>query len=144
MQPLQGIRVLSFEQYGAGPYGTMHLADLGAEVVKIEAPARGGAAPGDSARHAGPFFLGPNDSQFFQSFNRGKRSVVLDLHHPQGYAAFLRLAAKADAVMNNLRGDQPAKLRLTYARPASGQPAPGVRASVRLRPHRTSRRLARL
>ncbi len=115
MQPLQGIRVLSFEQYGAGPYGTMHLADLGAEVVKIEAPARGDTAPGDSARHAGPFFLGPNDSQFFQSFNRNKRSVVLDLHHPQGYAAFLRLAAKADAVMNNLRGDQPAKLRLTYA-----------------------------
>ncbi len=83
MQPLQGIRVLTIEQYGAGPYGTMHLADLGAEIVKIEAPARAGVAPGDSARHAGPFFLGPNDSQFFQSFNRGKRSVVLDLHHPR-------------------------------------------------------------
>jgi len=115
VQPLQGIRVLTIEQYGAGPYGTMHLADLGAEIVKVEAPARAGAAPGDSARHAGPFFLGPNDSQFFQTFNRGKRSVVLDLHQPQGYAAFLKLAAKADAVMNNLRGDQPAKLRLTYA-----------------------------
>jgi crotonobetainyl-CoA:carnitine CoA-transferase CaiB-like acyl-CoA transferase len=93
----------------------MHLADLGADIVKIEAPARPGVAPGDSARHAGPFFLGPNDSQFFQSFNRGKRSVVLDLHQPQGYAAFLRLATKADAVLNNLRGDQPAKLRITYA-----------------------------
>jgi crotonobetainyl-CoA:carnitine CoA-transferase CaiB-like acyl-CoA transferase len=92
----------------------MHLADLGAEVVKIEAPARAGVAPGDSARHAGPFFLGPNDSQFFQSFNRGKRSVVLDLHHPAGYAAFLKLVSKADAVLNNLRGDQPAKLRITY------------------------------
>ena len=115
MQPLHGIRVLSVESYGAGPYGTMHLADLGAEVVKIEAPARGNTAPGDSARHAGPFFLGPNDSQFFQSFNRNKRSVVLDLHHPDGYAAFLKLAAKADAVLNNLRGDQPGKLRLTYA-----------------------------
>ena len=114
MQPLQGIRVLTIEQYGAGPYGTMHLADLGAEVVKIEAPARAGVAPGDSARHAGPFFLGPNDSQFFQSFNRGKRSVVLDLHHPAGYAAFLKLVSKADAVLNNLRGDQPAKLRITY------------------------------
>ncbi|HUN41182.1 MAG TPA: CoA transferase [Acetobacteraceae bacterium] len=115
MQPLQAIRVLSVESYGAGPYGTMHLADLGAEVVKIEAPARGNTPPGDSARHAGPFFLGPNDSQFFQSFNRNKRSIVLDLHRPQGYAAFLKLAAKADAVMNNLRGDQPGKLRLTYA-----------------------------
>jgi crotonobetainyl-CoA:carnitine CoA-transferase CaiB-like acyl-CoA transferase len=113
--PLQGIRVLTIEQYGAGPYGTMHLADLGAEIIKVEAPARPGVAPGDSARHAGPFFLGANDSQFFQSFNRGKRSVVLDLHQPQGYAAFLKLAAKADAVMNNLRGDQPAKLRITYA-----------------------------
>ena len=115
MQPLQGIRVLSLESYGAGPYGTMHLADLGAEIVKIEAPARGSVAPGDSARHAGPYFLGPNDSQFFQSFNRNKRSVMLDLHHPQGYAAFLKLVAKADAMMNNLRGDQPAKLRLAYA-----------------------------
>jgi len=114
MQPLHGIRVLSVESYGAGPYGTMHLADLGAEVIKIEAPARGKIAPGDSARHAGPFFLGPNDSQFFQSFNRNKRSVVLDLHHPDGYAAFLKLAARADAVMNNLRGDQPGKLRLAY------------------------------
>jgi len=115
VQPLQGIRVLSLESYGAGPYGTMHLADLGAEIVKIEAPARGSVAPGDSARHAGPYFLGPNDSQFFQSFNRNKRSVMLDLHHPQGYAAFLKLVAKADAMMNNLRGDQPAKLRLAYA-----------------------------
>lgn len=122
MQPLQGIRVLSIEQYGAGPYGTMHMADLGAEIVKIEAPACAGVAPGDSARHAGPFFLGANDSQFFQSFNRNKRSVMLDLHHPRGYAAFLKLAAKADAVMNNLRGDQPAKLRLTYADLAAENP----------------------
>jgi crotonobetainyl-CoA:carnitine CoA-transferase CaiB-like acyl-CoA transferase len=114
MRPLQGIRILSVESYGAGPYGTMHLADLGAEIVKIEPPARGNTAPGDSARHSGPFFLGPNDSQFFQSFNRGKRSVMLDLHHPDGYAAFVALAAKSDAVLNNLRGDQPAKLRLTY------------------------------
>jgi crotonobetainyl-CoA:carnitine CoA-transferase CaiB-like acyl-CoA transferase len=93
----------------------MHLADLGAEVIKIENPARPGVAAGDSARQSGPFFLGENDSQFFQTFNRNKRSVTLDLRKPKGYAAFLKLAAKADAVMNNLRGDQPAKLRITYA-----------------------------
>lgn len=115
MKPLQGVRVLCVESYGAGPFGSMHLADMGADIVKIEPPARGRTPAGDSARQGGPFFLGENDSQFFQSFNRNKRSVLLDLHHPLGYAAFLKLAAKADAVMNNLRGDQPGKLRLTYA-----------------------------
>ena len=112
--PLQGIRILAIESYGAGPYASMHLADLGAEVIKIENPARPGVAAGDSARQSGPFFLGENDSQFFQTFNRNKRSVVLDLRKPTGYAAFLKLVAKADAVMNNLRGDQPGKLRITY------------------------------
>jgi succinate--hydroxymethylglutarate CoA-transferase len=114
VKPLQGVRVLCVESYGAGPYGSMHLADLGADIVKIETPARGSMPAGDTARQGGPFFLGENDSEFFQTFNRNKRSVVLDLHHPLGYAAFLRLAAKSDAVMNNLRGDQPGKLRLTY------------------------------
>jgi crotonobetainyl-CoA:carnitine CoA-transferase CaiB-like acyl-CoA transferase len=114
MRPLEGIKVLAVEQYGAGPYATMHMADLGAEILKIEPPAHGGAPAGDSARGAGPFFLGENDSQFFQSFNRGKRSVVLDLRHPKGHAAFRRIAATVDAVVNNLRGDQPGKLGLTY------------------------------
>jgi crotonobetainyl-CoA:carnitine CoA-transferase CaiB-like acyl-CoA transferase len=114
MRPLEGIRVLAIEQYGAGPYATMHMADLGADVVKIEPPAHAGVAAGDSARSSGPFFLGDDDSQFFQTFNRGKRSVVLDMRHPQGRAAFRRLVRGADAVMNNLRGDQPAKLGLTY------------------------------
>ena len=114
MLPLKGIRILAIESYGAGPYASMHLADLGAEVIKIENPARPGVAAGDSARQSGPFFLGENDSQFFQTFNRNKRSVVLDLRRPTGYAAFLKLVAKADAVMNNLRGDQPGKLRITY------------------------------
>jgi crotonobetainyl-CoA:carnitine CoA-transferase CaiB-like acyl-CoA transferase len=114
MLPLKGIRILTIESYGAGPYASMHLADLGAEVIKLENPARPGVPAGDHARQSGPFFLGKNDSQFFQAFNRNKRSVVLDLRKRSGYAAFMKLAAKADAVMNNLRGDQPDKLRITY------------------------------
>lgn len=107
--PLKGVRILAVEQYGAGPFASMHLADLGAEVIKIESP--GG---GDVSRATGPHFLGENDSQFFQTFNRNKASVVLDLKSPQGRADFERLVASADAVLNNLRGDQPAKLGLTH------------------------------
>jgi crotonobetainyl-CoA:carnitine CoA-transferase CaiB-like acyl-CoA transferase len=108
--PLQGLRVLSAEQYGAGPFGSMQLADLGAEVIKIENPRDGG----DVSRITGPYFLGEGDSQFFQSFNRNKKSLTLDLKSGDGQAVLRTLAASADAVMNNLRGDQPAKLGLTY------------------------------
>ena len=108
--PLDGIRILAVEQYGAGPFGSMHLADLGAEVIKIEPP--GG---GDVSRATGPHFLGEHDSQFFQTFNRNKESVVLDLKSAAGRADFHDLVAGSDAVLNNLRGDQPAKLGLTHA-----------------------------
>ncbi len=107
--PLAGIRILSVEQYGAGPYGTMFLAQLGAEVIKIEPP-----GSGESSRATGPFFLGDNDSLFFQTFNLNKRSLTLDLKSPDGRAIFHKLVATADAVCNNARGDQPAKLGLTY------------------------------
>ncbi len=110
MTPLKGLRILTIEQYGAGPYGTQLLAALGAEVIKIENP-----AGGDTSRAAGPYFLGDDDSQFFQTFNRGKKSVVVDLKDATGRAAFERLVASADAVANNLRGDLPAKLRVDYA-----------------------------
>src|SRR5918992_3486025 len=110
MLPLAGVRVLAVEQYGAGPFGTMQLADLGAEVIKIENPIE----EGDFGRRVGPHFVGPNDSHFFQSFNRNKRSLTLDLKSAEGREIFLRLVAKADAVLDNLRGDQPRKLRLTY------------------------------
>ena len=109
--PLAGLRVLTFENFGAGPFGSLYLADLGAEVVKVENREQGG----DATRPMGPFFLGPHDSHFFQTFNLNKKSVVLDLKHPAGRAAFQRLARTADVVMNNLRGDQPAKLGLDYA-----------------------------
>lgn len=113
--PLDGVRVLSVEQYGAGPFGSLYLADMGAEVVKIEPPAAPGRPGGDSSRHSGPHFLGENDSHFFQTFNRNKKSLTLDLKRPEGQDILHRLAPKFDAVMNNLRGDQPEKLGLTHA-----------------------------
>jgi len=114
MLPLEGCRILAVEQYGAGPWGTQYLADLGAEVIKIENPKDGG----DMARPLGPFFLndgsGNADSQFFQSINRNKKSLTLDLQHEKGRALFHEMVKSADAVTCNLRGDVPAKLGLTY------------------------------
>jgi len=110
-QPLSGLRILTIEHYGSGPYGTQLLAALGAEVIKIENPALGG----DISRLAGPYFLGDHDSQVFQSFNRGKKSVALDLSDRGDRRIFHRLVASADAVANNLRGDKVARLELDYA-----------------------------
>ncbi len=109
--PLAGIRVLTLENFGAGPFGSLYLADLGAEVIKIENRDQGG----DATRGMGPFFLGEHDSHFFQTFNLNKKSVTLNLKLPEGQQAFRRLAATADVVMNNLRGDQPERLGLDYA-----------------------------
>lgn len=108
--PLLGLRVLAVEQYGAGPYGTMFLADQGAEVIKIENPSEGG----DVSRSVGPHFFGPGDSQFFHSFNRNKKSLTLNLRSDEGRTIFRQLAATSHAVACNLRGDVHAKLGLTY------------------------------
>lgn len=110
--PLAGVRIIAVEQYGAGPFGTQHLADLGAEVIKIENPRDGG----DVGRAVGPHYFGPGDSHFYQSFNRNKKSITLDLKTAQGQEVLRTLAADADVVFNNLRGDLPAKLGLTYDR----------------------------
>ena len=118
MGPLQGVRIIAVEQYGAGPYGSMQLADLGAEIIKIENPADGG----DMARRVGPFFAGENDSLFFQSFNRNKRSVTLDLKQPKARGVLHALVARADGLLDNLRGDLPDKLGLTYAALAMANP----------------------
>jgi succinate--hydroxymethylglutarate CoA-transferase len=110
MLPLAGVRVLAVEQYGAGPFGTMFLADQGAEVIKIENPGDGG----DMSRAVGPYFFAPGDSEFFHSFNRNKKSLTLDLSRPEGKAVLHDLARTADALASNLRGDVPAKLGLVY------------------------------
>jgi crotonobetainyl-CoA:carnitine CoA-transferase CaiB-like acyl-CoA transferase len=119
MKPLHGIRIVSVEQFGAGPYATMLLADLGAEVIKVENAAIGG----DPARKTGPYMLGENDSEYFQVFNINKKSVALDLRGAEGKAALTKLIASADALINNLRGDLPAKLGLDYKSLASINPA---------------------
>ena len=113
--PLSGIRVIAVEQYGAGPFASMYLSDMGAEVVKIEPPSTEGRPGGDSSRQSGPYFLGSDDSQFFQTFNLGKKSVALDIRAPEGRAVLERLVTSADVVLNNLRGDQPVRLGLDYA-----------------------------
>jgi succinate---hydroxymethylglutarate CoA-transferase len=111
MLPLSGLRVIAVEQYGAGPFGSMMLGDLGAEVIKIENPADGG----DVSRSVGPHFFADGDSHFFQAFNRNKKSVTLNLKHRQAKDVLHRLVRSADATFDNLRGDQPEKLGLTYA-----------------------------
>ena len=116
--PLSGVRIISVEQYGAGPFGTLQLADLGAEVIKIENFGEGG----DMGRAVGPHFFGPGDSHFYEAFNRNKRSLGLDLKHPQGQEIFCRLVERSDAVFDNLRGDLPAKLGTTYAQLAHMNP----------------------
>ena len=118
MLPLNGVRVLAVEQYGAGPLGTMCLADQGAEVIKIENPNDGG----DMSRAVGPHFFAPGDSEFFHSFNRNKKSLTLDLGRPQGQAVLRDLVRTADALASNLRGDVPAKLGLTYDSLKSSNP----------------------
>jgi len=107
--PLADVRVVSVEQYGAGPWGTLQLADLGAEIIKIEDP----TTNGDVGRYVPPFQDG-EDSLFFETFNRGKKSVSLDLRHPAARGVFEDIVRECDAVYSNLRGDQPVKLGLTY------------------------------
>ncbi|WP_433825653.1 CaiB/BaiF CoA transferase family protein [Actinoplanes sp. CA-015351] len=109
MRPLEDIRIIAVEQYGAGPFGSVHLADLGADVIKIEEPGTGG----DVGRYVPPYAQ-DEDSLFFETFNRGKRSVSLDLAAPAGREVFEDLVRHADAVYSNLRGDVPAKIGIRY------------------------------
>src|SRR5512139_1554250 len=108
--PLHGVRILAFTQLGAGPYGMTVLADLGAQIIKIEDPISGG----DEARNVPPYAEG-GDSLYFQAFNRNAQSLTLNLRSAAGREVLHRLVAVSDAVYANCRGDLPAKLRLTYA-----------------------------
>ena len=109
MKPLADVRIIAVEQYGAGPWGSVHLADLGAEVIKIEEPKSGG----DVGRYVPPYAEG-EDSLFFEVFNRNKKSLSLDLTTDSGRRVFEDLVRSADAVYSNLRGDVPAKIGITY------------------------------
>lgn len=109
MRPLEDVRVLAIEQYGAGPYGSLQLADLGADVIKIEEPASGG----DIGRYVVPMQDG-EDSLFFETFNRNKRSLSLDLSTSEGRSVLEELVKVSDVLYSNLRGDVPDKLRIRY------------------------------
>lgn len=109
LRPLEDVRIIAIEQYGAGPFGTMHLADLGAEIIKIEDPRVGG----DIGRYVPPYAEG-EDSLFFEAFNRNKRSISLDLSTEEGRAVFEDLVKVSDVVYSNLRGDVPAKIKIRY------------------------------
>lgn len=115
--PLADVRVLAVEQYGAGPFATMLLADLGATVIKVEDPTTGG----DVGRYVPPFQAG-EDSLFFEALNRTKRSVSIDLRTDAGQQALHALVREVDAVYSNLRGDVPETLGLTYAHLAAVNP----------------------
>ena len=106
--PLDGIVVLEVGAFMAAPFATMHLADLGARVLKIENPATGG----DPVRATGPFLQG--ESSPFARLNRNKESVGLDLKHPDGLAAFRRLVEGADVLVENLRPGTMRRLGLGY------------------------------
>lgn len=110
-KPLQGIRVLDLSRVLAGPYCTMNLADLGAEVVKIELPGHG-----DDARRFPPMIPNSTDSAYFYGVNRGKISVTLDLRSPDGAEVFLELAALSDVVVENFSPGTMARFGLDYER----------------------------
>ncbi|GAA5335012.1 MULTISPECIES: CaiB/BaiF CoA transferase family protein [Thermus] len=109
MGPLSGIKVLDLSRVLAGPLCTMILADLGAEVIKVEPPW------GDETRGWGPPFR-QGESAYFLSVNRGKRSVALDLKHPEGQEAVRRLAREADVLVENFKTGDLARYGLDYAR----------------------------
>lgn len=106
--PLAGIRIIEVGHMLAGPYCGLMLADMGAEVIKIETP------EGDIARSVSPHFVGPHNA-YFASLNRSKKSVVLDLASDEGRDALGRIAQGAHALVTNLRPSAIRKLGLTYA-----------------------------
>jgi len=108
--PLCDLRVIAVEQFGAGPWATMQLADLGADVIKIEDPRSGG----DVGRYVPPL-QDAEDSMYFEAFNRGKRSLSLDLRVPAAREVLEDLVRESDCLFANLRGTGFAKLRLRHA-----------------------------
>jgi crotonobetainyl-CoA:carnitine CoA-transferase CaiB-like acyl-CoA transferase len=115
--PLAGLRVLDLSRILAGPVCTQLLADLGADVVKIERP-----GAGDDTRQWGPPFLTPGESGYFLSCNRGKRSLALDLYHAEGRAVLDGLLQQADVMIENFLPDSLARLGLEPERLAELNP----------------------
>ena len=135
--PLADVRVLDLTQILAGPYCTMMLADLGADVVKVERP--GG---GDGSRQWGPPFVA-GESAYFLQVNRNKRSIAIDLKHPAGAGVAQRLAASADVVIENFLPHAGERFGLdaatVRARTPARRPLLDPRLPVRTTPRRPSR-----
>lgn len=119
MGALAGISVLDLSRVLAGPWAGQLLADLGADVIKVESPGRG-----DDTRHWGPPWTGPDggESAYYLCANRGKRSVTLDLKSDAGRAALYRLAEDADVLIENFRAGTAAKLGIDYDTLAARNP----------------------
>ena len=113
--PLAGVRILDLTAVLMGPYATQLLGDMGADVIKVESPA------GDSTRSIGPM-RHPGMGPVFLHCNRNKRSIVLDLKHPEGHAALLRLAATVDVLVYNVRPAAMKRLNLAYEDVAAVKP----------------------
>ncbi|TRZ64013.1 MAG: CoA transferase, partial [Rhodocyclaceae bacterium] len=109
-KPLAGLKVLDLTRLLPGPAATLHLADLGAVVIKIE-----DTGAGDYARRMGIVSQNGEDSLFFKLLNRNKRSLRLDLKNPLGVEVFLRLAAQADVVVESFRPGVVDKLGVGYS-----------------------------
>src|SRR5258708_7491417 len=115
-QPLRGVRVLDLTRVLAGPFCTMNLADLGAEVIKIEVPGRG-----DDSRSFATM-MPSGDSGYVSSVNRGKRSITLDLRIEEGAKVFLELAAKSDVVVENFSPGTMDRFKVGYAQLKAANP----------------------
>jgi glutaryl-CoA transferase len=122
--PLAGVRVLDLTQILAGPYCTMMLADLGADVVKVERP-----GTGDGSRQWGPPFAA-GESAYFLQVNRNKRSIAIDLKHPDGPAIARRLVERADVVIENFLPGAGARFGLDAAAVRAANPA-AVHCAIR-------------
>ena len=135
--PLSNIRVLDLTRVLAGPWATQLLADLGAEVIKIEKPGEG-----DDTRAWGPPFLCNSDgthgdAAYFLSTNRGKSSVCIDIANPEGQRLIRDLAAQSDVVIENFKVGGLQKYGLDYENLSARDPRPRLLFSYRLRPERT-------
>ncbi len=105
--PLKGIRIIDLSQMLAGPFGSMLMGDLGAEIIKVEPP------QGDETRNAPPYFYG-EDSAYFWSINRNKKSLVIDLKTQEGREIFYELVAHSDVVYDNFRPGVLQRLKIDY------------------------------
>ena len=141
MSALAGVRVVELARILAGPWIGQTLADLGADVVKVESP------EGDDTRRWGPPFIetdGERAAAYFHSCNRGKRSVVADFSTERGREIVRRLAARSDVLIENFKVGGLAKFGLDYESLVAAQSPPRLLLGHRLRPERTLCRASRL